>query len=104
MSESQKPKLKTLEYHGIPICCHDNANGFDCECTPIPRRSKMSVAEQTIRKAMLMVEEMGADVRLTKAVILLQEAREWVADYIDGVSEENHYPKHFCPDCGKELK
>lgn len=53
----------------------------------IPRRiciDKMTPAELAIREAVLAVEELPADVRLTDAVILLQAAREHVADFVDG--------------------
>lgn len=52
-----------------------------------PRRAdlkRMTIAEIAIREAMLRVEEMGADVRLTRAVTLLGEAANAVADYVDG--------------------
>jgi len=52
----------------------------------IPRRAniyEMCKAELAIYKAAEAVEEMAADTRLTEAVILLQKAREKVADYID---------------------
>jgi hypothetical protein len=54
-----------------------------------PRRNQidqMTPAEWAITKAMYAVEEMAADERLTKAVGLLMEARDLVADYVDGVS------------------
>lgn len=54
----------------------------------IPRRSfidRSTPAESAIRAAMQAVEAAGADVRLTHAVILLDEAREHVADFVDGV-------------------
>ena len=53
----------------------------------IPRRIRvdlMTPAELAIRHAMLAVENVGADVLLTDAVNLLQQAREKVADYVDG--------------------
>jgi len=53
-----------------------------------PRRfyiDKMIPAELAIREAMLKVEELGADIRLTKAVTLLGEAGDKVADFIDGI-------------------
>jgi hypothetical protein len=56
----------------------------------IPRRihlERLTPAEHAIRAAILAVEEMGADVRLTKAVILLGEAKDRVADYVDGVED-----------------
>lgn len=55
----------------------------------IPRRiqlEKMTPVERQIRDAMIAVESLGADVRLTDAVILLQQARERVADFVDGSS------------------
>jgi len=54
----------------------------------MPRRNqvlKWSAAEHAIYAAVQAVEALGADVRLTEAVVLLQEAREKVADYIEGV-------------------
>ena len=53
----------------------------------IPRRARLdrnTPAELAIRAAVDEVEKMGADERLTRAVILLGEAREKVADYVDG--------------------
>lgn len=53
-----------------------------------PRRAhvdKMVKAELAIREAMLAVEEMPADVRLTDAGVLLEKARNKVADFVDGV-------------------
>lgn len=52
-----------------------------------PRRAiveKMEPAESAIQKAIDEVEEMGADVKLTDAVIKLMEAKDLVSDYIDG--------------------
>ena len=52
----------------------------------IPRRAyinKMLPAELAIRTAVDAIEEMGADILLTDAVILLQQAQSKVADYID---------------------
>lgn len=43
-------------------------------CTP---------AELSIMRAMQAVEDMGADVLLTKAVTLLGDARNAIADYVD---------------------
>jgi hypothetical protein len=51
-----------------------------------PRRQRLDRSEPSelaIRHAVDMVEKMEADVRLTKAVDLLNEARELVADVID---------------------
>lgn len=60
----------------------------------IPRRIdvlRLTPAELAIRAAMLAVEEVGADLRLTDAVCLLQEAKDRVADYIDGIKPEGLY-------------
>lgn len=54
----------------------------------VPRRAqlhRLTAAERAIRDAMHEVEHMGADVRLTDAVVLLQHARDSVADYVDGI-------------------
>jgi hypothetical protein len=52
----------------------------------IARRAQMqlwSPAEHAIYKAMLEVEKMDADTRLTEAVTLLGKAKDLVADFID---------------------
>lgn len=62
----------------------------------IPRRARMdrwSPAEHSIAEAVEEVEKMAADERLTKAVILLGDAKAWVADYLDDVKPEDHYPR-----------
>lgn len=54
----------------------------------IPRRNRLDLlqpAEKAIRDAVQAVEGMDADARLTDAVSLLNQARESVADFIDGV-------------------
>lgn len=54
----------------------------------IPRRiqvDKFTPAEKAIYDAQGAVEAMPADVRLTKAGTLLQQARDAVADFVDGV-------------------
>ena len=53
----------------------------------IPRRNRidlMTPAEKAIYDAIQVVEEAGAHELLTKAVVLLGEAQEAVADYVDG--------------------
>lgn len=55
----------------------------------VPRRvcvDLLTPAEEAIRQAVLAVEALPADVRLTNAVILLGRAQESVADYVDGVT------------------
>jgi hypothetical protein len=57
--------------------------------TDIPRRAqldRLTEAELAIRRAVIEVEKVGADVRLTDAVILLGAARDSVADYVDGIN------------------
>ena len=52
-----------------------------------PRRNqldKCTPAELAIYKAMEEVDKAGADVKLTDAIIKLQEAQELVADFVDG--------------------
>lgn len=56
-----------------------------------PRRNminKMTPAELSIYNATQEVEKIGADVRLTEAIVLLTKARELVADFVDA-----NYPK-----------
>ena len=79
---------------------NDHRCGYPCEvcdnrsvpaATPepgFPRRNQMpkwSTGERAIQDAVEVVERMGADVRLTDAVILLGKARDRVADFVDGV-------------------
>lgn len=64
----------------------------------IPRRSRIdryTPAETAIRNAMIAVEAVGADERLTAAVNLLSCAQTHVADYIDGI----HSPSCQCYKC-----
>lgn len=52
-----------------------------------PRRSRIDMltpVEKTLYDAMQAVESLTADVRLTEAVILLQQARDKVADFVEG--------------------
>lgn len=63
----------------------------------IPRRAqleKLVAAELAIRAAVHAVEEMGADVRLTDAVIFLELARNCVGDFVDK-SKERTGPRYF---------
>lgn len=56
--------------------------------TEIPRRSRIDLLtkeELAIREAMLAVEALGADVRLTATVNLLERAAGRLADFVDGV-------------------
>lgn len=52
----------------------------------VPRRNRLDLnvkSELAIRNAMQEVENMSADERLTDAVILLEQAFNKVADYVD---------------------
>ncbi|MES2379729.1 MAG: hypothetical protein V4538_01720 [Bacteroidota bacterium] len=54
----------------------------------VPRRAKLymlTTPEKAIYNAVMEVEKIGADVRLTNAVNLLQQAKELVADFVDDV-------------------
>ena len=60
----------------------------------IPRRcitEQRTPAELAIHEAMARVEEVGADVLLTEAVMLLDKAFNKVADYVDS------HPGEFTP-------
>lgn len=51
-----------------------------------PRRNminEMTPAELSIYNATQEVEKIGADVKLTEAIVLLTKARELVADFLD---------------------
>lgn len=63
-----------------------------CENEQFPRRicvDQLTPAEKAIYDAVQAVESLQPDVRLTEAVILLQSAREAVADFVDGVEWED---------------
>lgn len=56
------------------------------EINGIPRRIRLDLnrpAELAIHNAMMEVEKMPGDLRLTNAVIKLQEAKNLVSDFID---------------------
>lgn len=55
----------------------------------VPRRNRLDLnteAELAIYNAVQEAEKMGADVKLTEAVILLQKAKDLVADYVDEIN------------------
>jgi hypothetical protein len=68
--------------------------GGESQCMFVPRRlflERQTPAEMAIRRAIDAVEAAGAeaagaDARLTAAVMLLTQAREGVADFVDGVN------------------
>ena len=64
----------------------------------LPRRirtDRWTPAEHAIGGAMEAVEAAGADVALTDAVVLLQAARERVADFVDGVEGTRMVPRPY---------
>lgn len=64
--------------------------------TDIPRRiriDKLVPAETAIKKATDLVEELGADPRLTEAVNFLSKARMLVADVVDERAAEEPNPE-----------
>jgi hypothetical protein len=78
-------------------------NGIENE---IPRRNQINrwtAAERAIAAAVEEVERAGADVRLTDAVVLLGEARQSVADYVDGVAGPRRGVLYF-EDRGQDAK
>lgn len=69
----------------------------------VPRRiqlDKLTTTEKAIYEAGLMIEEMGADVKLTTAQIKLQEARDLVADYVD--EQIKNFEKSFSENVSKQ--
>jgi hypothetical protein len=79
--------------------------------TPIPRRIdvlRYTEAENAIRRAVQIVEGMRCDTRLTDAVVFLGQAKDRVADFVDGVEPQpkvtpgRHVPaprEAECQDC-----
>lgn len=58
--------------------------------TEIPRRIRMDLmtpAELSIMNAMQEVEKVGADPKLTEAVILLDKVKNLVSDYTDSLTK-----------------
>lgn len=52
---------------------------------------KMVPAELACREAVLAIEALPADQRLTEAVVLIGEAQRLVADFVDGVPFKQQY-------------
>lgn len=59
---------------------------------PMRRRDsqRLNPVEKMLLDAMVEVENVGADPRLTDAVVLLGKARESLADYYDDVPRKNY--------------
>jgi hypothetical protein len=79
------PRQKAVAQPACSWLC----SGFELRPEDVPNRRNRSdlftTAERAIAEAMQFVEAAGADPRLTHAVVLLQMAREYVADYVDRV-------------------
>lgn len=74
----------------------------------IPRRIRMdqwSKAEKAIYEAMQTVESMGADPALTDAVVLLGQAKDRVADFVDSheFQRDDHGEFYVKKPAGKRL-
>lgn len=70
---------------------HRNSEGKLVDADGFPRRNKTfewRSGEKAIQDAVDVVEAMGADVRLTQAVVLLAQARDLVADYVEERPED----------------
>ena len=56
----------------------------------VPRRNRIDLqtpAEAAVRAAVAEVEALPPNIRLTKAVLLLDEARNKIADYVDSLDD-----------------
>ena len=49
----------------------------------------MAPAEKAIYDVMQLVEEMGADVKLTDAIVKLGEAKDHISDYLDELEQSS---------------
>ena len=83
------------------------AGSFPKEVDGIPRRCRVDLstpAETAIRAAVWAVEVTGCDERLTDAVVLLSQAQDKVADYLEGIERATAPPAAlstlYCRDCG----
>lgn len=66
-------------------------NGVNGMSEKFPRRCQVNLytpAEKAISEAMAVVEDAGCDPLLTDAVCLLSDAKDKVADFVDGVPRE----------------
>lgn len=80
---------------------------MDNEMKDFPRRNRLdkcTPAELAIFKAMEEVEKAGADTRLTGAITKLNEARNLVADFIDGIQSPTVIKKAFRLSFGSALE
>jgi hypothetical protein len=79
-------KMKLIKSEIEQFINHLETKNMDNEISRRNRLDLCTPAELAIFKAMEEVEKIGADVKLTDAIIKLQEARNLVADFIDGKS------------------
>lgn len=61
----------------------------------------MAPAEKAIHEAMQEVEKVGADIRLTNAIVKLGEAKELVADFIDGIQMDSDFKTRLINEKGQ---
>lgn len=75
-------------------------NGIRWPTDPARRYTlnRMTTGERAIYEAMQTVDEMGVDVRLKDAVVLLYEAMAAVADYVDDVTRRRSVKVTVDPD------
>lgn len=79
---------RRAETGGDAMTTPDPPNDHD-----IPRRQNLGTltsVEIEILKVIDLVESLPADPRLTDAVVLLDAARQSVADYVDGIEQRRH--------------
>jgi len=105
--EHGKPELSWQYEAALRRAPAGNA-GTGTTSRDIPRRSRidrMVPAERAIRDAKLAVEALGADVRLTDAVVLLGQAQDNVADFVDAQAGDagKDDGKMLCSFCGKAV-
>jgi hypothetical protein len=100
------PQPKSEVHHtpgGAMLIVHHSVNGEESQWPRRHQMQKWTPAERAIQEAVDLVEVMGADVRLTEAVILLGRARDSVADFVDGkccvrdTNGDGNCPDHSAP-------
>lgn len=82
------PRCKT-EQTGAHACKAKSESG----ARELPRRmylDRLVPAELAIVEAMSKVENMGADIKLTEAIVLLGQANDKVADFVDAQLRGTH--------------
>lgn len=87
---STVPRRGILETRAELWAFYDHLSTKPSREDGVPRRLRMdrlTPAERSIRAAVHSVECVGAHPLLTEAVVLLQQAREKVADYVDRTKE-----------------